>query len=219
MPFNKADPGPLEIFVVILIIIGILAFAAFAAYALLREECKLCWAFICRCIRCRSSAVRIFPEEACANATQTAAMLSTNMPPPLELKVCRLNHELIRMRFAGITRKKKICSSCGCKVSWDEQFYKCKQKCNFVICERCHYIAPGRSLKYPSCASNHPLVFSKYRGRKKEDKYFGGKYQCAVCSRQKYCEAGRYFCTYCLVDVCANCQINYELPGLFEAIQ
>eukprot|EP01022_Parablepharisma_sp_SALTPOND_P005943 TRINITY_DN1241_c0_g1_i2.p1 TRINITY_DN1241_c0_g1~~TRINITY_DN1241_c0_g1_i2.p1 ORF type:complete len:313 (-),score=-24.59 TRINITY_DN1241_c0_g1_i2:45-947(-) len=130
---------------------------------------------------------------------------------------------LVGTKFHGTKNSTDVKSAFRAGIRQTEKFCLAQihpiSKCSFNICEKCHIVAGSSNLKYPACSKNHPLLYSKVKGTHVRDKYYSGKYQCAACFDQKYCEAGRYHCAYCLVDVCTRCQIKTELPGIFESVQ
>ncbi len=141
---------------------------------------------------------------------RTSKKLSTSIPlPEIIISKCRQLHDLVFTR-----RDDKVyvgrhiwqrCNCCGESYMLKDGGWRC-DKCDFDVCLQCKAARANRALKYPVCSMGHVLVKSIYVGMYSHLPYYGGEYVCAACEQHKKCAEGRWFCVYCLVDVCQECQ-------------
>jgi len=136
--------------------------------------------------------------------------LSAEVPNEIRaFNMCRKQHLLnftsqdYNSKFSSNARQK--CNGCGELYLLRTGAYRCN-KCDFDICTTCKNISVNYDLKYPICKQGHILVKSSYFGNNEFMPYNDKEYQCRVCLKIKSCELKRYFCPYCLIDVCEECQ-------------
>ena len=169
----------------------------------------------CCCCRqncCKGSDAFVSPPTTEEQRLQAVALrLSTNPPRSLLRTVCREGHPLIRIRAHNAPGQYQICNSCGERYSLSSGSWRCPS-CDFDICTSCKHVTQRPGLHFPSCHAGHPLVKSHYASERASGYYFSGYYQCASCFLIKTCIEGRYFCPFCLVDVCSSCQAQPPNP-------
>lgn len=123
--------------------------------------------------------------------------LSTSCDQVTKYVLCPNNHYLqpYTVSVTGIP-----CRICGSLKTAYSNFSWCRE-CLFFLCERCIQPEVIPNISYPACKKLHPLVFSRLG---MQNLY---TYQCVVCKTQNLnCAEGRYFCGYCNISVCPNCQ-------------
>ncbi len=175
--------------------------------------------YLCRhrvCRWCTSSTITMnVPKTEAERKKRTEAALSTTVQfPPREITACRKGHELVytksdqnRYLSAGAWQK---CNCCGNNFDLRNGSWRC-ESCDFDICPSCKSPHIDETLKYPTCKQGHILVKSIYYGMYRRLPYYGGQYQCAACFQSKSCSSGRWFCVFCLVDVCDECQKRHDM--------
>ena len=113
---------------------------------------------------------------------------------------CPNGHEL----STGQDEYDKVCNFCGERIDPKAGLWLCSA-CDFCVCSLCRVPTPLMNIQYPACKLGHPLVLSRFENL--IGKYRNNKYQCVIClNSDNPCSEGRYFCGYCLVDVCYHCQ-------------
>lgn len=190
-----------------------------------------CWCSRCSC--CSSQATA--PSPAAMGPTPPAAVLTTvtvvsdearavriyetlalTVPAtPRPIDKCRSGHDLVLIkndtnRFLGRNAWQR-CNCCGKTFMFRDGSWRCVA-CDFDVCPQCRTAAPHAELKYPACKRGHFLVWSVYYGMYRNLPYNNKMYKCESCLQQKSCEQGRWFCVYCMLDVCAECQKKSAVP-------
>ena len=130
--------------------------------------------------------------------------VSNSCPEKAKFDTCRKRH-LLTFVYGKENFQTQVCNICGRRYSMIEGSWRCLQ-CDFDVCRSCKSIVPSQSLKYKSCMNKHPLVLSNYNGVSADRPYFDGYYICNLCLHKNPCDEGRYFCAYCLINVCKDCQ-------------
>jgi len=129
-------------------------------------------------------------------------------PPRLTYNSCLLGHLLTFIRSPNFNRV-VTCNECGKMYSTIHGTWACPS-CSFFICEFCYQRQDApTNAKYPACVKGHPLIFSVYPWNSLTDFHnTSGMFTCKICGKAKNVSFGRYFCCYCLVNLCASCQFS-----------
>lgn len=156
------------------------------------------------CICCRTE-THMSSEPASQDPEEMRRSLSTTSRGAVTAKVCRNGHVLSFVRGKNLPGQYQICNVCGSKYSLSQRSWHCAT-CNFDICSTCRILNPVYGTKYPSCSRGHPLVLSRYFSPRPDGPYHSGTYVCNACAQHKPCSIARFFCAFCLVNVCPQCQ-------------
>ncbi len=171
--------------------------------------CHPSWFSCCSGIPAQASMANVPKTDAERQLRIGAALSTTVQFPPRTITSCRKGHNLVsvssdRNRYLSADAWQK-CNCCGGNFLLRNGSWRC-ESCDFDICPSCKSPQVNETLKYPTCKQGHALVRSVYYGMYSHLPYYGGHYQCNACFLDKSCSTGRWFCVFCLVDVCDECQ-------------